>query len=183
MLQEEFFKKVVSELNSLGMDYMITGSMASNYYGHPRLTHDIDFVLVLPGASVKKLTKRFSGPRYYLSEAAAVEAVKKYGMFNLIDSETGLKADFWILDRSDDYRVAAFERRRKAFILGQEASIASAEDVVLSKLDWFKRSGESSQHLKDAKAVAKVQKEYLNASYLKKWAKYLGLDDLLKKVL
>lgn len=181
MLQEEFFKKVVAEFNGLGIPYMVTGSMASNFYGQPRLTHDIDFVLTLPRPAVNALAERFPGPRYYMSPQAAQEAMEKAGMFNIIDTDTGLKADLWILERSNEYRAASFERRKEVELFGIKAFLASAEDVILSKLDWYRRSGETTQQLKDAKAVYQMQKERLDFDYLKRWAEALDLVNLMEK--
>lgn len=181
MLQEEFFKKVVAEFNGLGIPYMVTGSMASNFYGQPRLTHDIDLVLTLPRSAVGALAEHFPGPRYYLSPEAALEAVENAGMFNIIDTETGLKADLWILDRNNEYRIVSFERRKEVSLFGIKVYLTSAEDVILSKLDWYRKSGETTQQLQDARAVYQMHKENLDFDYLKRWAEALDLSDLLKK--
>ena len=92
--------------------------MASNFYGQQRLTYDIDFVIMLSSRTIDAPAKRFPGTRYYLSPEAAKEAIDSGGMFNIIDSQSGLKADLWILDRSDRYRTASFERRREVVIFG-----------------------------------------------------------------
>lgn len=182
MLQEEFFSDVTAALNDLALPYMITGSMASNFYGQPRLTHDIDFVLILPQPQAETLTSRFPGPRYYLSREAVADARARAGMFNIIDSQTGLKADCWILDQNDEYRMTAFQRRQKAELLGQPVFMATAEDVILSKLDWYRKCGESTQQFQDAKAVYIVQRENLDTEYLQRWARVLCIEDLLAKI-
>ncbi len=46
-MQQEFLKNVAARLQSAGLTYAITGSIASNYWGVPRLTHDVAVLLVL----------------------------------------------------------------------------------------------------------------------------------------
>ena len=44
--EKELLIDCLQRLNRTGLAYMLTGSMASNYWGIPRTTHDLDFVLV-----------------------------------------------------------------------------------------------------------------------------------------
>ena len=112
MSQEEFFATVVQVLNELNISYMLVGSVASSFYGEPRSTHDIDFVMAILPPDVERLAESFEKPRYYLSEEAIREAVARGNPFNLIDSHTGSKADFWPL-KSDPYHQTCFNRRKK----------------------------------------------------------------------
>lgn len=59
MSQEEFFATVIQILNHLKIPYMLTGSHASNFYGEPRSTHDIDFVVVITPADATALLNLF----------------------------------------------------------------------------------------------------------------------------
>ena len=94
MSQQELLIKVVSELDNLNVPYFVTGSIASTIQGEPRATHDIDLVVHITASQVSELSNIFTVPKYYLDEEAALDALKKNSMFNLIDSNTGDKIDF-----------------------------------------------------------------------------------------
>ena len=179
MQQIEFFTSVIRALNEIGVQYMLTGSVASNFYGQPRLTHDVDLAVALTFGQIKALSSKYPAPRYYLSEDAAVEAVKTRAMFNLIDSETGLKADFWILDEDDALKSSAFRRRRQAVVLGQKTFIATPEDIILLKLDWHRQGVETTVQFKDALTVFEIQRNDLDMDYLRSMAQSVGLAELL----
>jgi hypothetical protein len=85
MSQQELLKRVVDVLNGAGVDYMLTGSLASSLQGDPRATHDIDLVVALPPSAVPTLVNEFAPPRYYLDEQAARQAISQRTMFNLLD--------------------------------------------------------------------------------------------------
>jgi hypothetical protein len=177
--QIEFFTSVIRTLNEIGVQYMLTGSVASSFYGQPRLTHDVDLAVAITTGQIKILISKYPAPRYYLSEEAAAEAVKTRTMFNLIDSETGLKADFWILDEDDALKTSAFRRRRTAEVLGQKTFIATPEDIILLKLDWHRQGGETTVQLQDAVAVFEIQLNDLDMDYLRSMARSVGLAELL----
>jgi hypothetical protein len=48
----------------------LTGSMASNYWGVPRSTHDLDFVIQLPMTVAARIVQEFSRD-FYIDEEAA----------------------------------------------------------------------------------------------------------------
>jgi hypothetical protein len=160
---------------------MLTGSVASSFYGLPRSTHDIDFVAVIVPPDAKRLAKSFDKTRYYLSEESIQKAIAHGDPFNLIDSYTGLKADFWPL-KSDSYHQTCFNRRKKCRIFGIDTYIASPEDVILTKLEWYKLSGGSEMQFKDALGIYEVQRKNLDLEYIYKWSEYLGVKDLVDKL-
>lgn len=182
MSQEELFKTIVEILNNLNIPYMLTGSNASNFYGEPRSTHDIDFVVVMIFDDLQKLEKSFDKQRYYLEEEDIKSAITDKSTFNLIDSYTGLKIDFWIL-KDDIYHKTCFNRRVKQNILGITTYIATAEDVILTKLNWCKLCGESERQFKDAMGVYEIQKENLDMDYIYKWVEYLAIKDLFERII
>lgn len=182
MSQEEFFKTVIQILNNINIPYMLTGSMASNFYSIPRTTHDIDFVVIFSFGDIEKLLQNFNQKRYYLDEEMIKEAIINKDTFNLIDSHTGLKIDFWIL-KDDEYHQTCFKRRIKHNILGLETYISTAEDVILSKLQWCKLSGGSELQFKDAVGVYEIQKKNLDMDYIKNWAGKISVQELLEKLI
>lgn len=182
MSQEEFFTTTIHVLEQLNIPYMLTGSVASSFYGEPRSTHDFDFVIAILPTNVERLLHSFDEARFYLSEENIRETLIHGTPFNLIDSHTGLKADFWPI-KSDSYHQTCFDRRRKQTIFGNEIYIASPEDVVLTKLEWYKLSGGSQIQFKDALGVYAVQKDNLDLEYVYKWSEFLGIKDLVDKLI
>jgi hypothetical protein len=75
-----------------------------------------------------------------------------------------------------------FGRRQKAIILGIEVWVLSPEDAILSKLEWAKGSA-SEQQMRDVLGVLQIQGRKLDEQYLWKWAKSLGVQDTLAKLL
>src|SRR5216684_3489891 len=97
MSQQELLRQVIQILSEAGIDYMVTGSVASSMQGEPRSTHDIDLVVALPANAADALLNAFLPPDFYLSEEAIREALEKRSMFNLLSLTDGEKVDFWIL--------------------------------------------------------------------------------------
>jgi len=69
MNERELLVDCLRRLNRAEIVYYLTGSGASNYWGIPRTTHDLDFVVQLPLSAVSKIMKEFSGD-FYLDESA-----------------------------------------------------------------------------------------------------------------
>jgi hypothetical protein len=94
--EQELVLDCVRRLNRAGLAYFLTGSMASNYWGIPRTTHDLDFVVQLGGDSIPLLISEFKAD-YYVDEAAIRSAFQPPYQFNAIDTRSALKVDFWLL--------------------------------------------------------------------------------------
>jgi len=177
MLQQQLLITVVEALNDTSVDYMLTGSVVSSMLGEPRSTHDIDIVIVtLKQASIKKLQEIFTEPRFYLDEASIIDALKHRQMFNIIDTESGYKVDFWILN-DNEYDVERFARRISKKIYDKDIYITSPEDIIIGKLKWSKLSGGSEKQLKDARSVYQVQQSILDMKYLERWIQKLELQN------
>ena len=95
MTERELLVDCLRRLNRVGLTYYLTGSMASNYWGIPRTTHDLDFVIQLPPSSVTAVVREFSGD-YHIDEAAVRAAYQPPHQFNAIDTRSALKVDFWL---------------------------------------------------------------------------------------
>lgn len=179
-------KPVCDAFEVLHVPYYIGGSIASSAYGIARATMDVDIVAVLRTDQVQSLVNILE-TAYYLDEAVILEAIQHRSSFNLIHLETMLKVDVFI-SKSEPYHREIFQRIRQDSLdedlPNLKFYLASPEDVILSKLDWF-RLGEktSERQWNDILGVLKVQKELLDRSYLKKWAAALGMSDLLEQAL
>lgn len=178
MTQEEIIKKVIAGMESCGIPYMLTGAMAVNYYGRPRLTHDIDIIVEMKPEKAQETIIAFED-EFYISLNGVLDGIQNRTMFNLIHHQTGLKVDCWIL-KDDEFDRMRFSRRRKYCLFDREMFISSPEDLILIKLCWYKDSG-SEKHLLDVQGIYQLQSEILDEQYLKSWARKLSVEDLLCK--
>ena len=157
--------------------YMLTGSMAMNYYAQPRMTRDIDVVIAIAPNDVDRLAAVFR-PEYYVSEQNIRESLAHESIFNLVHHESVIKVDC-IVRKSGEYRKTEFERRQKISIRDFATFIVSKEDLIISKLFWAKDS-RSEVQLGD---VRNLLASGYDAVYLQHWTRELGLDNLLKQCL
>jgi hypothetical protein len=180
MTEQELLLDCLQRLNRAELSYYLTGSMASNYWGIPRTTHDLDFVIQLPPSAIGKLVAAFS-PDYFLDEASVRAAYRPPHQFNAIDSRSALKVDFW-LPQPAPFDREMLQRRVQVTLFGEPAWITTAEDSILHKLIWNKITP-SDRQLGDAAGVVAVQAEKLDQAYLSKWAEHLGVSAELKRLL
>ncbi|MFA5055270.1 MAG: hypothetical protein WC562_03730 [Dehalococcoidia bacterium] len=181
MSQQKLLKLTVETLDGAGIEYMLTGSVVSSLQGEPRSTHDIDIVVAIKRPAAKKLADAFPTPRYHLTRESILDAISHTSMFNLLDTNTGDKVDFWILT-DEPFDLSRFKRRRTEEVLGIKLAVSSPEDTILMKLSWAKRSGGSEKQFSDALHVYEVQSGNLDLKYLHRWAKTLGVESLLKQL-
>ena len=178
----DLIKKIAGILDELKIDYCITGGFAVSVWGRLRSTFDIDIVIKLRQEKIKLLAKqlRLLSKAGYIDELAAVEAVNKGGEFNYIHSDSGIKIDFWVIKKSDAIGKEELKRRKLKKIDGQKFYFISPEDLILSKLRWYKKGG-SDRHLEDIKSVLKLAK--VDLKYLKQQANKQEILDILSKFL
>lgn len=180
MTEHDLLLDCLQRLNRTEVEYMLTGSMASNYWGIPRTTHDLDFVVLLPAEAIPRMVKEFA-EGFYLDEESIRAASGPPFQFNAIDLRSALKVDFWML-KSVPFEQEMFARRQRIRLLGQPAWIATPEDVILHKLHWA-RITPSERQLFDAAGVALVQAGSLDLGYLRRLAADLGVTGVLEDLL
>jgi hypothetical protein len=178
--EEEFAIDAIRRLNRSGIAYFVTGAIASNYWGIPRTTHDLDFVVQLSAESIRNLLREFRND-FYLDEQAVRAALAPPYQFNAIDNRSAFKIDFWTL-RSDPFEMSMFERRVQISLSGEQTWIASAEDIILQKLRWDSLTP-SEQQIVDAAGIVAIQFDSLDLDYVKKWARTLRVGEKLNKLL
>jgi hypothetical protein len=154
---------------------MLTGSFASAFHGAPRTTQDVDIVIAPTLGSLQKLVRQFPEEEYYVSRDAALQAYGAESLFNVIDLNSGWKIDF-IIRKSRPFSLEEFERRHEADMLGTRLYIASAEDVILSKLEWAKMSS-SERQVNDVAGILRTQGNALDLEYVERWIAALGLEN------
>ena len=179
MSQQELLNRVIQALDQVGIQYMITGSVASSMQGEPRSTHDIDIVITIKESRAYDLGKAFPPGDFYLDEHCILDAIKRQSMFNLIDLKGGNKVDFWILT-NEPFDQSRFSRRCREEFMGIEIQVSSPEDTILAKLRWTKLSGGSEKQFNDAIRVYEVQYGKLDLAYLNNWVKRLDVESLWK---
>lgn len=168
-------------LEKVGIDYFLGGSMASSVHGQPRLTNDLDFVVLLRPSQIEPL-KAALGPDFEVDEVALLEAVRQKGSWNIFHLPTVTRIDVFIV-KDGEYDAEELARRQRWEVLpGQHLMIKSPEDSVLRKLLWFQASGEAStRQLRDVVEVLRVQGSRLSDAYLTTWARKLGISSLLDR--
>jgi len=172
--------QALDALEALQIPYMIVGSFASTFWGRPRLTHDADLVVQITGEQVAELA-RLLAPHFYAPEFVIAEAIRKHGQFNAIHLDVAFKIDLW-LRKDAPYDVACFERRLLGEMFGREVWVSSPEDVILSKLLWYRAAPVLERQFQDVIEVYEIQEPYLEQGYLNRWARALGIADLLERV-
>lgn len=180
MLSEQLavLKLVAQTLDGARLPYMVSGSTAMNYYAQPRMTRDIDVVVELSDPDAPRVAQLF-GSDFYLDVDAIADAIARQGMFNLIHTALIIKVDF-IVRKDTPYRREEFSRRRSVQVEDFTLSLVTAEDLILSKLDWAKDS-RSELQLGDVRNLIAAVPE-LEWPYVERWARVLGIDDLLGEV-
>ena len=176
-------RPVVAAFQRLEVEYYVGGSVASGVLGEPRQTLDADIIAGLFDRHVSPLVEMLRG-EFYLDLPAIHTAIEQQSSFNLIHLETMVKVDVYISWRSDFAR-SQFARRIRANLSSEESLevyLASAEDTVLAKLDWYRQGGEvSDRQWRDVLGVLKVQGDALDRAYLREWAERLALTELLRR--
>ena len=176
MLNEfDVLRDVGHRLTDAGISYMLTGSLAMNYYSLPRMTRDIDLVVEVRLHDIDVILS-FLEPDYYVDRDAISRAITHERTFNIIHREAFIKVDCIVKKRSE-YRQVEFDRRQKIDFQGTEVWLVSKEDLIISKL-YSARDSHSELQLRDVKNLLASGYE---VEYLQRWTSKLGLHDLLKE--
>ena len=182
MEQAELLRRTIEVLESQGIRYLIVGSAASVAYGEPRFTLDIDIVIDVTPGQVSQLCSAYPDDEYYVSLAAAKQAAKEGGQFNVIHPASGNKIDF-IIARRDAWGRQQVERRRRVAILpGLFGYAGSPEDVILGKM-WYYQLGGSEKHLRDIASMLRLSGDQIDRAYVAQWAEQLGLSEIWQTIL
>lgn len=171
-------KIVVKRLESARIPYMITGSIAANFYTTPRMTRDIDIVIEVEEKDAETLFSLFLSD-FYVDKNSIRNAIHNKQIFNIIHREGIVKVDF-IIRKDTNYRNLEFKNRRSIVFEGQKIFIASPEDLILSKLFWARESL-SEMQIRDVKNLFKTIHN-LDRGYIEKWVHELELDEVYNEV-
>lgn len=180
--QAQTLKEISLFLAQNRIPYMITGAWSAIFYGRPRASHDIDFVVEIHKKNLDKVESAFNRlPGDFLVQSESIlDAVNQKSMFQIMHLPTMLKLDFWILTEKE-FDKSRFKRRKKVRVLGQFMDMATAEDTILQKLIWY-GMGKIEKHLIDAAFVYQIQKKKLDIKYLNFWVTKLRVEKYYRQL-
>ncbi len=169
-------------LNGIGLRHMVCGSVASSIHGEPRSTNDIDFVVEIDEPDVASLVTAMSN-EFVVDADELIQTLRSISSCNLIHRESGIKVDmFKLRDREFSRTELSRSTRIRVAPPDCELSVASPEDMILTKLEWFRKGGEvSDRQWRDVCGLLKLQSGRLDEPYLTQWARALGVSDLLER--
>ncbi|NJM38162.1 MAG: hypothetical protein HC845_10085 [Akkermansiaceae bacterium] len=175
MQDPDFITLFVAPLEAAGIQYMITGSVASSIYGEPRNTLDIALVVLLKQSQISQLPILYPQDHFYLppSDIIVIESRRESrGHFNIIHHKTGLKADIY-LSRNHPYLDWSLAHTRRVQTENCEVTIAPPEYVILHKLEFYKESNHQ-RHLRDIAGM--IEQQTLDQTFLQAAIATLQLD-------
>ncbi len=176
---------VVDGFRRLSIRHFIGGSVASSFHGAVRTTMDVDLVCELSTNQISPFIASL-GTEYYVSEPAVRDAVQRKSCFNLIHLPTSFKVDVFISRGRqfdlDSMRRATLERLEEGHAL--KVPVATAEDSIISKLEWYQLGGETSERQwDDVTRLVKLLGEQADFDYLRNAADLVGVGELLNRLL
>ena len=178
MLQLDLLSIFISPLEKCSFDYMVTGSVASTLYGEPRLTHDIDLVIVLHIPEIEKFRSCFPVSDFYCPpiEVIRIELTRKtFSHFNLIHHNSGYKADCYPFTGNPLHLWALKNKREIRINPDLKIKTAPPEYVIIRKLQFF-REGGSEKHLIDIRKMLSSPDLILDNGILETWIQKLELQ-------
>lgn len=182
MEQAELFLIFTERLEKMGINYMITGSVASMLYGVPRFTHDLGVVMDLSSQQIPGLTEVFPLTDFYCPPAEILQIESRRpqrGHFNVIHHESGFKADIYI-HRLDALQAWGLSRKRRIELsAGRGMWAAPPEYVIVRKLEYY-REGHSEKHLLDIRGMLEVSGDLIDQDAVQAWVDRLDVQQQWK---
>lgn len=172
----------IRPLEQAGLEYMITGGVASVIYGDPRFTRDVDVVLELGESGIQRFIAAFDTGDFYLppEETLTDEVLRpEGGHFNVIHHDTALRADVYLAGHVPLHRWA-LDRVLRLPLGGEAISVAPIEYVILRKLQYFRDSG-SDRHLRDISMMLRLSGDTVDRPALDDWCRRLELTAWLER--
>jgi hypothetical protein len=167
---QKLLKNLVNELEVKNIPYMLSGSLAMNAYTVPRMTLDVDIIIELFENRIYDFISIFR-TGFYINEEVVKKEVKRSGMFNVIDHDSGFKIDF-IIRKNTEYRKLEFSRKQQSKFDNFYVWIVTPEDLVISKLEWI-------QHIQSEKQMNDIENllsmKQIDKNYIIDWCKKLRL--------
>ena len=177
-------KSLASALDRLGIAYVIGGSLASSVRGLVRMTYDIDIVAVISALQAERFAREL-GPDWYADTDQMRDAIAARRAFNVIHISLGNKVD--IFPATEDFHLCQLQRATRVALAflddPTQYPIATAEDILLAKLQWYKAGGEVSERQWTDIMGILATNPALDLVYARSWAARLRVEDLLARAL
>lgn len=168
-------REIKALLDEAGIPYMVVGSFASMVYGEPRTTQDLDIVVDPASAALDHFLARIDMDAFYVDPDTARDALRRRGMFNIVDMRSGWKIDL-VIRKNRPFSREELVRRTDQEILGVLVPTASPEDTIIAKLEWAKQGG-SERQVRDVVGILRVRGDSLDREYIARWVEELGLEE------
>ena len=179
MTPDEAVVAVFRALDTAGIPYMVVGSLASNFHGIPRSTQDADFVVQLGTGQLARLEAALP-PELRLQSQGAFEAVTGTTRYLVTVAGSAFVCELFVLS-DDPHDQERFQRRELVRVLAQDAYVAAAEDMVITKLRWALEAGRSKDR-DDVRNMLAVRGAELDWAYIGEWTARHGTGVLLAEV-
>lgn len=170
---------VLAALDAAAIPYMIVGSLASNFHGIPRSTRDADFVVQLSPDSLQRLEQQLA-PGLTLERQGGFEAVTGTLRYLIALADSPFVCELFVLS-DDPHDRERFSRRQAATVLTHAAFVATAEDMIVTKLRWA-AGAHRSKDRDDIRNILAVQGRGLDWAYLDRWSTAHGTALLLSEI-
>lgn len=177
--------RVTTVLEQLGIPYLIGGSLASTLHGMIRTTQDSDIITEMRPEHIQHFVSSLQN-EFFIDEEMIADAIQRNSSFNILHRDTMFKVDVFIPSPRPFQQSQLARAQRQAFELDREmsAKFASAEDTILSKLEWYRLGGETSERQwRDIMGILRTREGELDFEYMRNWAKDLNIADLLERAL
>jgi hypothetical protein len=176
---------VAAALRGLGVRHYVGGSVASTIHGAIRSTMDVDLVCELRVDQIEPFLAAF-GDDFYVSGPAVRQAVERRSCFNLVHLPTAYKVDVFV-SRDRPFDRQAMDR---AILLSVtvddpwQMPVATVEDSIVAKLEWFRLGDETSQRQwDDVSRLTALHAEALDLAHMRRMGESVGVIDLLDRLL
>jgi hypothetical protein len=181
MKVEDLATIVIAACEEEAVEYMMTGAFAVSYYGIPRSTKDVDFVLSLsPSDGVTRVIRRLAPEVSFDSQVQFDTLTWGRRHVGICKGATAFKVELFELF-GDPFVQAQFSRKKRMHSaqLGRQTWLPTAEDLLVQKLRWAR-----SKDLDDVRDVLAVQgPETLDMAYVENWCRTHGTLERLQKIL
>lgn len=179
MTADEAVVAVLDALEAVGIPYMIVGSLASNFHGIPRSTRDADFLIELVPGSLQRLGDALpSDLKLQLQGSFEVVTGTTRYIIELVNSPFVCE----LFVRSDDpHDQERFRRRQRVRVLDRVAFVASAEDMIVTKLRWADEAHRQKDR-EDIRNMLAVRGTELDWMYLQRWSTEHRTSALLEEI-
>ncbi|MDQ3335180.1 MAG: hypothetical protein M4D80_08460 [Myxococcota bacterium] len=175
----ELLQTFEAALQNAGLTHMVVGSFASSVHGVPRTTQDLDIVIDPDPSKLDAFVQALDPDSYYVDIDVARQALRRRSMFNVIEMRTAWKVDL-IIRKDRAFSIEELDRRIELPIFGILAPVATAEDTIISKLEWA-RAGESERQLVDVAGILRVRDATLDHHYIERWISAFELAEFWQR--